>query len=180
MQAEIDRTGAKSGETADDVSGTISFEKLLTKVMAPEEPPFKQGKIKRLLAIAKTDPGYSYLLEHPKAEVRELMEARIAAKSWPTHIKRVVRMKDVFKSAGHKMPIPLKYSGAHTARWSGDEGLNPQNFAARGHPLANQVRTLIEAPRGYVLLIEDFSQIEARVLDWLAEQNDMVRAFAEG
>ncbi len=140
----------------------------------------KRGKKGLIPALAKTDEARGYLLTHPNARIRQLMEARIALRGWPTHIKRVQGLQAMYKAAGNRLPIPLKYCGAHTGRWSGSQGINPQNFTARGHPLANQVRTLIEAPQGCMLLIMDQSQIEARVLDWLAEQNDMVRAFDEG
>lgn len=180
MQDEVQKALDWVDRTEKQIRSRDQFTEDLRLAMDPEEPPFKQGKKGPLLAIAKTDPGYSYLLNHPREEVRHLMEARVGAKSWPLHIKRIERMRQMYRSAGSRLPIPLKYYGAHTGRWSGEEKINPQNLTARGHELAVQTRTLIEAPEGYVLCIVDQSQIEARVLDWLAEQNDMLRAFKEG
>ncbi len=179
MQAEMQGALDQIGMTGKEVRGEASFKQRLQEVLGDTEPPMKQGKLKPILAIAKTDPGYSYLLNHPNDQVRELMEARVAAKSWPGQIKRVEKLQTIFTAAG-KLPIPLKYYGAHTGRWSGDQGVNPHNFTARGHVLANQTRTLIEAPSGHTLLIGDFCQIEARVLDLFAEQRDMVQAFRDG
>ena len=180
MHDEIQKALDRVGRTEKQIRSRDQFTQDLQLAMNPEEPPFKQGKKGRLLAIAKTDPGYLYLLNHPREGVRRLMEARVGAKSWPIHIKRIERMRQMYRAAHGRLPIPLKYYGAHTGRWSGEEKINPQNLTARGHELAVQTRTLIEAPSGYVLCITDQSQIEARVLDWLAEQNDMLRAFAEG
>ena len=180
MQAEVQKVLAEVDVTEKEIRGNKSFETLLREALGSEEPPMKTGKKKQLLAIAKTDPGYTYLLNHSNDQARHLMEARVAVKSWPLHIKRVIRMQAAFKHAQKRLPVPLLYCGCHTARWSGTGGINLQNLPARGHPLINKIRTLIEAPKGCSLVILDFSQIEARVLDLLAEQNDMVRAFAEG
>lgn len=180
MQTEIQRSLKQADIKEKEARGNKSFELLLREELGSEEPPMKTGKIGPMLAIAKTDPGYLYLLTHSNDRVRHLMEARVAVRSWPLHIKRIDRLQSIFKCAQDRLPIPLKYAGAHTGRWSGSEKINPQNLGARAHPLVNQIRTLIEAPKGYMLIIIDFSQIEARVLDWLAEQNDVLQAFAEG
>ncbi len=180
MQAEVKTVVDRLDLTETQIRGNKYFESRIRELLGGEEPPMKIGKKGPILAIAKTDGGYTYLLNHPNDQVRQLMEARVAVKSWPLHIKRIERMERMAKAAGGKLPIPLRYCGAHTARWAGSEGINPQNFTARGHPLANQIRNLIEAPKGCILVIGDFSQIEARTLDWLSEQNDMLRAFAEG
>ena len=179
MQAEVRKVIKQTGLTETQLRSNKFFESQLRETML-DDPPMKQGKRGPILAIAKTDPGYTELLNHPIDRIRQLMEARVAVKSWPLHIKRIERLRQAFGCAKQRLPIPLKYCGAHTGRWSGTEGMNPQNFTARGHPLANQIRTLIEAPKGHTLLILDQAQIEARILDWLAEQNDMLRAFAEG
>lgn len=179
MLAEVQRVIKQQGLTETQIRSNKFFESRLRGFLGSEEPPMKQGKKGPLLAIAKTDAGYEYLLNHPNEQVQRLMEARVAVKSWPLHIKRVTKLCSIFECAGKRLPNPLKYCGAHTGRWSGGGGINLQNLTARGHPLANEIRTLIEAPLGYVIYIVDFSQIEARILDWLAEQNDMLRAFAE-
>ncbi len=181
MSSEVRKVFIQVHATEKEIRGNISFEMLLRKEMESEEPPMKINKKgKPILAIAQKDEGRKYLLAHPNEKVRQLIEARLAVKSWPLHIKRVDRLLSTFKRAKNRMPVPLRYYGAHTGRWSGCEGINLQNLPARGNQLITQIRNLIEAPRGHVLIIIDFSQIEARVLDWLAEQNDMVRAFAEG
>lgn len=162
------------------ISGNLSFERLLRTVLGDEQPPTKTGKRGPILAIAKTDEGRNYLLNHSNEKARQLMEARLAIRSWPLHIRRIERMERAAKAAKGKLAVPLRYYGAHTGRWAGSEGINLHNLPARGDSLINKIRTLVEAPKGCMLIILDFSQIEARVLDWLAEQNDKLRAFAEG
>ena len=180
MSSEVRKVFVQVHATEKEIRGNKSFEVLLREEMKPEEPPMKHGKKGSILAIAQKDEGREYLLTHPNEKVRQLIKARLAVKSWPLHIKRVDRLLSTFECAKNRMPVPLRYYGAHTGRWSGCEGINLQNLPARGNQLITQIRNLIEAPKGHVLIIIDFSQIEARVLDWLAEQNDMVRAFAEG
>ena len=42
------------------------------------------------------------------------------------------------------------------------------------------MKNAIVAPDGYFIVDSDSSQIEARTLAWLAEQNDLVEAFDKG
>ena len=71
--------------------------------------------------------------------------------------------------ADGRMPYNLKYCGAqHTGRWSGDAGVNLQNLPRADLFGVNLRACFIPAP-GCVFVIVDFSQIEPRVLAWLAE-----------
>jgi len=73
------------------------------------------------------------------------------------------------------MPVPLRYYAAHTGRWGGDDKVNLQNL-----PRQSPIKNAILAPEGFLLIDSDSSQIEARTLAWLAEQNDLVEAFENG
>ena len=73
------------------------------------------------------------------------------------------------------LPIPLRYYAAHTGRWGGDDKVNMQNL-----PRGSVLKHAICAPTGYMMIDADSSQIEARTLAWLAEQNDLVDAFERG
>jgi DNA polymerase len=57
--------------------------------------------------------------------------------------------------------------------------VNLQNLPSRGAN-AGAIKGAIECAGGYVIIDCDSSQIEARVLAWLAGQTDLVQAFAEG
>jgi DNA polymerase len=70
------------------------------------------------------------------------------------------------------MPVPLRYYAAHTGRWGGDDKLNLQNL-----PRKSLLKKAICAPKGFVLVDADSSQIEARTVAWLSGQNDLVKAF---
>lgn len=137
----------------------------------------KQGS---KFAIAKTDPAREKLEQHRDSLVRALMNAKAAISSWPNHISRVQRILRQATAAGGKLPVALKYCGAHTGRWSGAEQINLQNLGSRGHELINAIRELLIALPGDELVIADASQIEARVLAWVAGQLDLLLKFAQG
>jgi DNA polymerase len=73
-------------------------------------------------------------------------------------------------------PVPLRYYGAATGRWSGQDKVNLQNLPSRGKN-AGRIKKSMLAPPGHVVIDCDSSQIEARVLAWLAGQDDLVAAF---
>ncbi len=77
------------------------------------------------------------------------------------------------------LPIPLKYYGAHTGRWAGADSVNFQNLPSRDKK-KKALKNSISAPDDHIVINCDSSQIEARVLAWLAGQNDVVKQFANG
>jgi len=169
----------------------IRSNKLFTKILqsilpAGESVPMKQGKNEMIPALAKTDEEFQQLLVHPCQEVRDLCNARLMAKSWPSHIKRIDNMANQANASNGLLRVPLHYYGGHTGRWSGGEDINLQNLSGRGragqgtHPLIQQMRSLLCAPDKSILGIADSAQIEARLLAWYAGQNDLVDGFAKG
>ena len=139
-------------------------------------PPLKISPAtgKEAFAFAKTDPGMRDLLTHHNPMVRTLAEARLGTKS-TIEETRTNRLIDV--SLRGPLPIMLNYYGAHTGRYSGGEKLNLQNLPSRGN---NRIRRSLRAPKGYKLVACDSSQIEARILAYLAGQKNLVQAFKEG
>ena len=77
-----------------------------------------------------------------------------------------------------RMAYELKYYGASPGRWSGGGGLNVQNFN-RKETEGLDVRKCIMAAPGHVLAVADYSQIEARVLLYLAGDTDALKLLAE-
>jgi DNA polymerase I-like protein with 3'-5' exonuclease and polymerase domains len=138
------------------------------------EPPTKISPTtgKEAWAFAKTDEGFKALLEHEDEVVQLLAAARLGLKSTieETRTERFIQIAD-----RGLFPIPLRYYAAHTGRWGGDDKVNLQNL-----PRGSILKNAIMAPPGYVVVDSDSSQIEARTLAWLAEQNDLVDAFERG
>jgi DNA polymerase len=138
------------------------------------EPPRKVSATtgKETWAFAKTDEAFKALLEHDDYMVQALVAARLGTKSTleETRTERFIGV-----SRRGLLPIPLRYYAAHTGRWGGDDKVNLQNL-----PRQSTLKHAIVAPDGYMMIDSDSSQIEARTLAWLAEQNDLVDAFERG
>ena len=138
------------------------------------EPPMKVSPTtgKETYAFSKTDEAFKALLEHENPSVQALVAARLGTKSTIEE----TRTERFLGIAGRgALPVPLRYYAAHTGRWGGDDKLNLQNL-----PRNSPLKYAILAPDGYVMIDSDSSQIEARTLAWLAEQDDLVEAFDRG
>ena len=148
------------------------FAELLFKLGV--QPPMKKSPAtgKETFAFSKTDEGFKALLEHEDPKVQTLVSARLGTKSTieETRTERFIGI-----ATRGALPVPLRYYAAHTGRWGGDDKLNLQNL-----PRSSQLKSAIIAPTGYMMIDSDSSQIEARTLAWLAEQNDLVEAFDRG
>ncbi|MFZ6731951.1 DNA polymerase [Undibacterium sp. Ji42W] len=134
-------------------------------------PPTKISKStgKETFAFAKTDAPMKELLAHPDDRVQAVVAARMGVKSTleETRTRNFIAM-----AVRGTLPIALNYYGAHTGRASGAESMNLQNL-----PRGGTLRQAIEAPPGYKVIACDSSQIEARVVAWLAGQEDLLEAF---
>jgi len=138
------------------------------------EPPTKISPTtgKETYAFAKSDEAFKKLQEHDDPEVQAIVVARLGVRS-TIEETRTQRFIDI---AGRgTLPIPLRYYAAHTGRWGGDDKINMQNL-----PRGSQLKKAMRAPAGYKFVDCDLSQIEARTLAWLAEEDDLVEAFDRG
>jgi DNA polymerase len=164
------------GENRESLMSSDSFSELLIKLGI--DPPRKVSPRtgKDTWAFAKTDEEFKALLDHPDIRVQTLVSARLGVKT-TLEETRTQRFIDIAKRGA--LPVPIKYYAAHTGRWGGDDKINLQNLPSRGTN-ANRLKKSIEPPQGYVLIDADSSQIEARTVAWLAGQNDLVDAFANG
>jgi DNA polymerase len=139
-------------------------------------PPKKISKTtgKEAYAFAKNDALFQALLNSDNEDVALLCEARLKVKS-TLERTRAQRFVDIAEKG--TLPVPLHYYGAHTGRWSASKGsgLNLQNLK-RGSFL----RKSIQAPEGYTLVVCDLSQIEPRVLAYLADYASLLKIFSSG
>jgi DNA polymerase len=127
---------------------------------------------KEAYAFAKSDEGFKALLEHEDSYVQAIVAARMGVKS-TIEETRTERFISVARRGA--LPIPLRYYAAHTGRWGGSDKINMQNL-----PRGSQLKFAMLAPDGYKFVDSDLSQIEARTLAWLAEQEDLLTAFERG
>lgn len=182
MTAEPQALLTELGLTDEEISGNISFDRLLTTALeAAGDQPMRYCKAMKagmVFGLAKDDPELAALKAHPSEQVRKLVEARSAAKSWPLHAARVEKILAMAAACGGLMPVPLNYWGAHTGRWTGGQGVNLQNLPWKGHLLVKALRNLLISDEGQILVLVDLSGIEARVLAWIAGQWDLVQKFA--
>lgn len=140
------------------------------------EPPLKVSPTtgQTAYAFAKTDKGLTDLLEHPDEHVQALVAARLGAKS----TLEETRTESLIGVASRgPLPIMLNYYGAHTGRFSGGDKMNLQNLPKRGD---STIRRALKAPPGHKVIACDSSQIEARMVAYIAGQEDLVQAFREG
>ena len=127
-------------------------------------------------AFAKTDDFMRDLLEDetpliamPEATVAMLAQAKLDAHSTGTQT-RVARMG--FMSTRGPLCVYLNYAGTHLAGWSGGDKMNWQNFRRGG-----AIGEAICAPEGHKVVVADASQIECRLLNEVAGQQDVVERF---
>ena len=144
------------------------------------EPPLKVSPTtgKDTFALAKNDEGFIALVEHDDSFIQELCAVRLGTKS-TIEESRIERFLDIGARNKTLLPIPLKYYGAHTGRWAGSDKVNFQNLPSRDKK-KKALKNAIIAPDNHVIINSDSSQIEARVLVWLAGQNDVVQWYREG
>lgn len=188
LEKHLEEVRAKKRSLLDDMGlKGVSEETVLKTLMSNQifakylenlgiDPPKKVSARtgKETWAFGKTDKEFTDLLEHPDERVQVAVAARLGVKSTieETRTNNLIGVAD--RGA---LPIMLNYYGAHTGRFSGGDKLNLQNLPARGN---TTIRRALCAPKGQVLVACDSSQIEARMVAWVAEQHDLVAAFAEG
>ena len=156
------------------LASNLKFAAILNELGVPT--PYKKSKTtgEQTLALAKTDALFQAMLNGDNEEVALLCEARLKVKS-TSERTRAQRFLEI--STRGTLPVPLSYYGAATGRWTAARGsaINMQNLK-RGSFL----RKAIMAPEGHVCVVGDLSQIEPRVLAWLADYDDLLHIFNAG
>jgi DNA polymerase len=163
---------AASGVTREVLASQQKFAKHLESldIVVPTKKSPRTGE--QIPAFGKNDPAYIQMCNmYP--EHRALWDAREVVKSRIDET-RAQRFIDACNPDG-TFSVPLRYYAAHTGRFGGMDKINLQNL-----PRGSKLRHAIMAPEGQALYIADLSNIEARMLAWMANQDDLLRAFAKG
>lgn len=177
------------GLTVAQISSDTGFKRFMETALAKtgRTVPMKPGKNGPIPALAKSDKEMQELKNDEDPIIKNLAISRLIAGSLPMLQGRLETMNRIALSTGGKMPVALKYCGAGTGRFSGDGGLNLQNMPTlRGLILpcfeeaAKAAREALHVPDGYKLVAVDACAIEARILSYIARQNDLHYAFANG
>lgn len=160
----------KANASAEELLSDKKFAELLKSrgVVPPTKTSLTTGKT--AYAFAKTDPWMMASRDLP-GEVGALVQARLAIKSTigETRAERLLNVGD------RPLPVMLNYCGAHTGRWSAGNKMNLQNL-----PRGGELRKSILAPKGWVIVVCDSAQIEARVLAWIARHTVLLDLFRAG
>ena len=159
-----------------DLMSNQKFADLLRELDVDPPKKISPTTEKETYAFAKSDEGFKELEEHEDDRVQSLIAARLGNKS-TLEETRTNRFIGIAKRG--LLPVPVRYYAAHTGRWGGADKINLQNLPSRG-PNAKKLKKAIIAPEGHTIIEADSAQIEARVLAWLAEQEDLTSSFANG
>ena len=154
------------------------FAAVLTELHVPVPMKISPVTGKETYALAKNDEGFIALAENEDPFIQQLCAVRLGTKS-TLEESRIERFIGIGARNRGRLPIPLKYYGAHTGRWAGADSVNFQNLPSRDKK-KKTLKNSVRAPAGHVVINCDSSQIEARVLAWLAGQDDVTRQFANG
>ncbi|CAB4241150.1 PolA DNA polymerase I - 3'-5' exonuclease and polymerase domains [uncultured Caudovirales phage] len=171
LAAALERVGAEPSQLASNDQFAEILQKLSVEV--PKKPS-PANKDKMIFAFAKNDALFQQMLNGDNEDVALLCEARLKVKS-NMERNRAQRFIDI--SERGNLPVPLSYYGAATGRWTASKGsnINMQNLK-RGSALRNAIM----APDDHVIVVGDLSQIEPRVLAWLAGYETMLAIFRAG
>lgn len=163
------------------VSGNKFYHVMLEKALQAtgrSVPTKLSPKGNTIPATSKKDPQMLELLEDQDSLVRLLAEARVEVRSSAQTLAKLERIEKMAKAGGGLIPVELAFHGASTGRWSAAGGVNFQNLPRSG-PNA-RMRELFEAGPGRTFVVSDYSAVEARVLAWVAGEEDLVEGFRQG
>lgn len=132
-------------------------------------------------ALAKTDLDFRAMESDPDERVALLVRTRLENNSsmQASRTERFLALAD-----GRPMPVMLQAFKAHTSRYTAgnegrSDGLQMQNLSKRDPSLLT-LRRAIKAPEGFSLVACDSSQVEARILAYVSNNQPLLDAFRTG
>lgn len=170
---------ADKGITLTDLRSDKKFRVLLEAAGVDIEFKYSRTDNKKLIpAFSKTDGFLTALEDDPDDYVATLATARLDSRS---NINQSRAERLGYMANRGTACIYLSYCPTRTTRWGGGDKLNWQNFprSRRSDGRINRLRQTVCAPRGYLLLRPDLSQIECRILNYNAGEVSIVQAFRE-
>ena len=140
---------------------------------------------RQIPAFAQNDPEFMAMAKH-HPQFNAVWAARGAAKS-TQNLTRARKLVQTALAYDGRVPVPLRYNAAHTGRAGGSDGLNMQNLQRNADPdhpdgdlRPGALRRALLAPEGYAVLVCDLSNIEARMLAYLAGHQTLLDIFDSG
>ena len=189
VDEHLDAELSAAGYNQSQLSGNKTFYDLLSTALAKSgrTVPTKEGKKGKIPAISGDDEPMQLLTQDSDPQVAKLAELRLLVKSIPNIKSKLEYLVSTSKLTGGCFPALLEYHKASTGRFAGGNGFNIQNMADSGKATSEVCRAAatgtgksIKAPAGHSLVACDACQIEARILSFVAGEQDLHRAFAGG
>lgn len=165
---------AKLGLSKADVTSNPKFSNWLEHHGATVPMKVSQTTGLEAPALAKSDEAFTRMANDPNPDIATLVKARLQLKS-SINETRIMRLLGINQRMWGKQPIPLRYYGTLTGRFSGTDKINMQNL-----PRGGTLRRALIAKPGWHIIAADQAQIEARINATISGQLDMVEAFRQG
>lgn len=167
------------GITESDVQSADKFCALLRAEGVEIE--YKNGKNEQIPALAKTDQFMIDLQNSDDARIANLAAARLGAKSTITQTRAETLG---WMSRNGALCVYIRPYGAKTSRPAGGDSSNFLNMKKPDPDMPKteqiNIKQGIKAPDGYLLAPIDSSQVECRLLNYVAGQWDVIDRFRNG
>jgi DNA polymerase-1 len=174
MDLEIQKEILRLEEEIYNIAGT-KF-----NLNSPRQLSYILFDVLKLPPVKKTKTGYStdsevLLKLAEKHELpRKILEYRELFKIRSTYIVSLLQLQDPISKRIHPT---FNQTGTATGRLSCSEP-NLQNIPIRSE-IGKRIRRAFIAPKGYLLLSADYSQIELRILAHITGDENLIKAFKE-
>ena len=165
-----DNAVRNSGIDRDILSSNPKFAQYIEEELEIVVPTKKSPRTGKMIpALGKTDSAYIQMC-NTYPNYKHIWDGRSAVKSRIEETRAERFLSSINKDG--TFSAPLKYYAAHTGRFGGTEKINLQNL-----PRSSELRRAIQAPAGKMMYVADLSNIEARMLAWLANEPYLLTSF---
>lgn len=159
--------------TTKEIRSDKQFSELLSSKGYTPPVQYSQKQQKLIPAFsANSDAFQRFYEENPTLQNLLDLKRRVNSNIKESRTERLIKATKINRG---RIPIGYNYCGAFTGRFSGTNKLNMQNL-----PRGSILRDAVMAPDGHTLIVYDLSQIEARVLAWVADEQKILDIFISG